>query len=263
MLSALSSSPPSTSNSITSMSSGSSSSPRSSSPQISTASADRSPQPSRNNVFRHVFRGRQRRPADATGTPLASSYSSSFSSAPAAPASPVPTAPSKVASAGASVSTAGNTSGNAWQRLAAWRKNKRDSMGNNFKSKSTSSAGNGETYAISDADAGDASLDAPNRRTMIWCVGDLVVNVSIGRKTTIPELRDCLASSAKASDFELPPSFVLAVERDRNIVLLSELFSPSALAFDIDTQFLVDGAEFRYLVLPERFHELFEADAID
>lgn len=268
VLSALSSSPPSTSNSITSMSSGSSSSHRSSSPVGS--SADRSPLPSRNNVFRQYFRGRQRRPADAPA-PLAGSGNASnngnnsFSSG--APGSPVVGgSPSKASPSAAANGAAGNTSGGAWQRLAAWRKNKRDSMGNNLKAKSTSSAssgGSGETFAISDADAGDPSLDAPNRRTMIWCVGDLVVNVSIGRKTTIPELRDCLAGSAKAADFELPPSFVLAVERDRSIVLLSELFSPATLAFDIDTQFLVDGVEFRYLVLPEKFHELFEADAID
>lgn len=268
VLSALSSSPPSNSNSITSMSSGSSSSHRSSSP-VGNA-AERSPQPSRNNVFRQYFRGRQRRPADSPALPAAGNNSNGFSSP--APGSPVVGGGgggggSPVKASPPSNGTGANTGagGGAWhQRLAAWRKNKRDSLGsNNLKAKPSSSAnaGSGETFAVSDADAGDSALD-PNRRTTIWCVGDLVVNVSIGRKSTIPELRDCLAASAKSADFELPPSFVLAVERDRSIVLLSELFSPATLPFEMDTQFLVDGVEFRYLVLPEKF-ELFEADAVD
>lgn len=139
-------------------------------------------------------------------------------------------------------------SGGAWQRLAAWRKSKRD-----VAAPAPPSTASPDDSASAKKPPVAAAPPNPNSRATIWCVGDLVVTVHIDRKTSVDELRDALAQSARAADFELPPAFTLWVERNQSLVLLADLLGVPASLFDADTQLLVDGHEFRYLVLPSDF----------
>jgi hypothetical protein len=144
-------------------------------------------------------------------------------------------------------------SGGAWQRL--WRKGKRDSANEDADGGVVApGVGSLGVSSSSGGSAGGGKGGKPDdRRTVVWCVGDLVLALQIDRRSSVDDLRESIATAASASDFDLPPTFTLWVERSRSLVQYSDVFGAHLSPLEVDTQLLVDGLEFRYLVLPSDF----------
>jgi hypothetical protein len=149
-------------------------------------------------------------------------------------------------------------SGGAWQRL--WRKGKRDSANEDADGGVVApGAGSGGSLGVSSSSSGGGSAGGgkggkpDDRRTVVWCVGDLVLALQIDRRSSVDDLRESIATAARASDFDLPPTFTLWVERSRSLVQYADVFGAHLTPLEVDTQLLVDGLEFRYLVLPSDF----------